>query len=187
MEVEPAAPLSRRRRLTYGLIVACVSVMLFLGLLEGGLRLVGYGHPTQYYRVIEDDGGEWIRENRDFVAPYFSPELVRRPQAMRLSADKAGAYRIFVLGSSAAMGDPEASFSMSRLLETMLREAYRNCASSGQRGHTAVNSHVVRQVARTWPSCSRTLHRLRGQQRVIGPLAGGCLHALLESAPTIRL
>ncbi len=189
MEVEPAAPLSRRRRLTYGLIVACVSVMLFLGLLEGGLRLVGYGHPTQYYRVIEDDGGEWIRENRDFVAPYFSPELVRRPQAMRLSADKAGAYRIFVLGSSAAMGDPEASFSMSRLLETMLREAYPQLRFEVVNAAiTAVNSHVVRQVAADLAELQPDLFIVyEGNNEVIGPFGPAAVFTpFLESAPTIR-
>src|SRR6185295_14104094 len=95
-------------------------------------------------------GGEKIwRENRWCTAPYFSEALVRRPQPVRLPEKKApGAYRIFVLGSSAAMGDPEASFSISRLLEAMLHAAYpQQRFEVVNAAVTAINSHIVRGIA----------------------------------------
>src|SRR5947199_278989 len=86
------------------------------------LSEICYGSSQHFAGPTATDTGETIwRENRWCTAPYFSPALVRRPQAFRLPAKKTpGTYRIFVLGSSAAMGDPEAAFSFGRVLETML-------------------------------------------------------------------
>src|SRR5690606_2449149 len=129
---------------------AIAAVLLVSGLLEVALRLTGFGRDPAFFRHERAaDGSRWIRENRDFALTYFPRALVRRPQAFRLPVEKAAdSYRIFILGSSAAMGDPEASFSIARLLEAMLREAYPQVRFEVVNAAiTAINSHVTRAVA----------------------------------------
>lgn len=161
------------RRLLYGSIVAILSVVLFFGGLEGVLRLVGSGHATRFYHTEKaGDGTTLLRENRWFVAPWFSEELIRRPVPFRLPARKAdNAYRIFVLGSSAAMGDPEASFSISRMLGLMLEEAYPEIHFEVVNAAiTAINSHVVREIADDCARLEPDLYILyEGNNEVIGP------------------
>lgn len=189
---EERRPLSLRRRIAYGLIVACISATLFLGLLEGGLRLIGIGHPTDYYREVRAaDGTPVYRENRWFVAPYFSAELVRRPQPMRLPVHKElGAYRVFVLGSSAAMGDPEASYSLSRTLQEMLETAYPDVQFEVVNAAiTAINSHVVRQAAADLADLEPDLYIVyEGNNEVIGPFGPAAVFTPFMASPTaIRL
>lgn len=183
-----APRLSLPKRLLYGTIVALVVVALLFGLLEGSLRLLGYGHSPRYFRTERAaDGSRWIRENRDFTLTYFPPVLVRRPQAMRLPASKPeGTYRIFVLGSSAAMGDPEASFSLARLLEAMLREAYpqRRCEVVNA-AVTAINSHVVRAIAEDCAELQPDLFIVyEGNNEVIGPFGPAAVLAPFLRSPT---
>src|ERR1041384_1138664 len=99
-----------------GLVVAAVVFIALFGATEGILRLVGYGHSPRFFYATRDAAGRrWWRENRWVTVPYFSSELIRRPQSIRLPQPKPEkTYRIFVLGSSAAMGDPEPAFSLAR-------------------------------------------------------------------------
>jgi tetratricopeptide (TPR) repeat protein len=174
----PGAPtLPLHKRLLFGSIVALLSVGLFFGILEGGLRLVGYGHDTRFFHVERDgDGKRWIRENPDFTLAYFSPELVRRPHPFRVPAKKPpGTYRIIVLGESAARGDPAASFSISRTLEVMLRGAYPDRPFEViNAGITAINSHVMRAVAADCEQLEPDLYIVyAGHNEVIGPFGPG--------------
>jgi hypothetical protein len=46
--------------------------------------------------------------NLFFPAPFFPPGMIKTPQAYAIPAEKPqGTFRIFVLGESAAMGDPD--------------------------------------------------------------------------------
>lgn len=165
--------LPRWKKAVLGLALAGAFLIGALGLLELALRVSGYGHAPGFWRVQTDAHGQrWIRENPWVTAPFFAPELVRRPQPFRLPEKKpAAAYRIFVLGSSAAMGDPEPSFSAARLLGAMLRAAYPAIHFEVvNAGVTAINSHVVRGIAR---DCARLQPDLfvvyEGNNEVIGP------------------
>ncbi len=177
-----AAPaLSLRRKLFYAAILAAIAVALLLGVTEAALRLAGYGYSPHFARRAQLPGGETIwRENRWCTAPYFSPALVRRPVAFRLPEKKApGTYRVFVLGSSAAMGDPESSFSFARVLETMLRAAYpRQRFEIVNAAITATNSHVARGIA---ADCARLEPDLfivyEGHNEVIGPFGPSAVFA----------
>ena len=168
-----SAPLSLSRKLLYAALLSGTALALLLGGLELGLRLAGSGHTPGFFRRATTADGETVwRENRWAMAPYFPPALIRRPQPLRLPGKKApGTYRIFILGSSAAMGDPEPSFSLARVLEVMLRAAY-----PGQRfevvnaGVTAINSHVVRGIARDCAPLEPDLFIVyEGNNEVIGP------------------
>ncbi len=187
----PAPALPLHRKLLYAAVLSIAALALLLGGLELGLRLVGYGHPPHFFRQAKAPGDETIwRENRWALAPFFPGALIRRPQPIRLPEKKApGTYRIFILGSSAAMGDPEPSFSLARVLEVMLRAAY-----PAQRFEvvnaavTAINSHVVRGIA---ADCARLEPDLfivyEGNNEVIGPFGPtGVLAPFLRSERAIR-
>ena len=187
-----AAPtLSLPRKIFFAAILAGISLVFLFGGLEAALRLAGFGHSAHFFRRAAQPDGETVwRENRWCTAPYFSAALVRRPQAVRLPEKKApGTYRVFVLGSSAAMGDPEASFSLSRMLETMLRTAFpAQPFEVVNAAVTAINSHVVRGIAE---DCARLEPDLfivyEGHNEVIGPFGpAGVFAPFLRSEQVIR-
>jgi tetratricopeptide (TPR) repeat protein len=183
--------LSLPRKLLYAAILSIGAVALLLGGLELGLRLAGYGHSPHFFRKVKTATGETVwRENRDALAPFFPGALVRRPVPVRLPEKKApGTIRIFVLGSSAAMGDPEPAFSLARVLEVMLRAAYpEQRFEVVNAAVTAINSHLVRGIA---ADCARLEPDLfivyEGNNEVIGPFGpAGVLAPFLRSTPAIR-
>ncbi len=187
----PLRPLSRRRQIAYAATLTVVVLTLFVGALELTLRLAGFGTPTDFARREKlPDGSVIWRDNRDFTASFFPRHLLRRPQPFRLPAKKApGTIRIFVLGSSAAMGDPEASFSIARLIEAQLRAAYpKNNFEVINAAITAVNSHVVRSIAE---DCARLEPDLfivyEGHNEVIGPFGPtGVFTGFLRSERAVR-
>ena len=165
------------KKLFLGIGFALLLLAALLGGAELILRLVGYGHSPSFWRLEKDAQGQtWIRDNPWVTSPFFSRELIRRPVAFRLPLKKGpGTYRVFVLGSSAAMGDPEASFSISRALDVMLSEAYPKMHFEVvNAGITAINSHVVRGIAadcaQLQPDC---FFVYEGNNEVIGPYGPG--------------
>jgi Flp pilus assembly protein TadD len=183
--------LSFSRKLLYAAILSVGTLALLLGGLELGLRLAGYGHSPHFFRKAKTATGETVwRENRNALAPFFPGALVRRPVPVRLSEKKApGTIRIFILGSSAAMGDPEPAFSLARVLEVMLRAAYpERRFEVVNAAVTAINSHLVRSIAE---DCARLEPDLfivyEGNNEVIGPFGpAGVLAPFLRSTPAIR-
>lgn len=176
-----APPLSLRRKLLYATLISGILVVVFFAGLELALRLAGYGYSPHFARRGTSVDGEKIwRENRWCTAPFFSPALVRRPLPFRLPEKKApGTYRIFVLGSSAAMGDPEPSFSFARALETMLRAAYpQQRFEIVNAAITATNSHVLRGIAEDCAQLEPDLFILyEGHNEVIGPFGPAAVFA----------
>ena len=188
----PLRPLAWPFKLALGCAFALVVAGLLLGGLELGLRLFGYGHSTRFFRHERaTDGTNWLRENRWVTAPFFAPELIRRPQVFRLPAHKAtGTYRVFVLGSSAAMGDPEASFSIARTLDVLLRSAHPKINFEiVNAGITAINSTVVRGIAADCAELEPDLFIVyEGNNEVIGPFGPGTVFApFLGSPAAVRL
>ena len=183
--------LTLRRKLLLGLTVAVLAVVAVFGGLELVLCIAGFGHSTQFFRLEKAaDGKTWWRENRWVTAPYFPPELIRRPQSIRLQSPKpVNTYRIFVLGSSAAMGDPEPAFSLARQLELLLCNAYPQINFEVvNAGITAINSHVVRSLAADCAKLEPDLFIVyEGNNEVIGPFGPGTVFSpFLGSAGAIR-
>ena len=148
---------------------------LFLGLLEGGLRAFGYGYPSHYF--VKAGAGEELSGNGKFGWRFFSPAIARSPAVpISFAADKpAGTYRIFVLGESAAIGDPAPEFGFSRILEVMLREQHPELRFEVvNTAMAAINSHVILPIAR---DCARLHGDLfivyMGNNEVIGPYGPG--------------
>ena len=134
------------------LVVAALSPLLFLGLVELGLRVCGYGHPSAFL-VKSADGSGYVTNAR-FARQFFAAALAGRPWPALLAAPKPpGTVRIFILGESAAMGTPDPSFGFARILETMLRQQFParrfEVVNAAMRG---INSHVVLPIAR---DCAR--------------------------------
>jgi tetratricopeptide (TPR) repeat protein len=184
-------PLSFRRKFAYGLCFALLVLAAAFGTCEVLLRAIGYGHSPRLFRLTHDSEGRgWWRENRWVTAPYFSPELVRFPQVIRIPAAKGPqTYRVFVLGSSAAMGDPEPAFSLSRTLGLLLRDAYPSVNFEVvNAGITAINSNVVRTLARDCAGLQPDLFIVyEGNNEVIGPYGPGTVFSpFLGSALAVR-
>ncbi|MFZ5494648.1 MAG: hypothetical protein ACOZE5_04845 [Verrucomicrobiota bacterium] len=179
-----------RRRLLLVLFTLALAALLLAGL-ESGLRLAGFGHSPHFFRKAQTAGGETVwRENRDFTAPFFGEALVRRPQPVRLPLQKApGTARLFLLGSSAAMGDPEPAFSLARVLGVQLRHAYPSVRFEiVNAAVTAINSHLVRGIAE---DCARLEPDLfivyEGHNEVIGPFGpAGVFAPFLRREAAVR-
>ncbi len=183
----PRPSLAWPLKLLLGCAVALAVCALLLGGLELGLRVFGYGHSPRFHRTVKAaDGTTWLRENRWVTAPFFAPEIIRRPQPFRLPATKAPhTYRVFVLGSSAAMGDPEASFSLARVLDVLLRAAHPEINFEiVNAGITAINSTVVRGVAADCAELSPDLFIVyEGNNEVIGPFGPGTVFTPFLGSP----
>ncbi len=151
--------------------LVCVP-LLALGGLEAGLRLVGYGYRTSFFDTYYIGSQKFLVDNESFSLRFFPPQLTRWPTSFLMPASKpANTYRIFILGESAAQGDPEPDYGAWRYLEVLLRERYPdehfevvNVAI------TAINSNVIFPIAR---ECARQDGDLwiiyMGNNEMVGP------------------
>ena len=139
---------------------------LLLGIVEATLRFIDSGHPTDFTIESVVDGASVRRENDDFARQFFPAEIAREPLVFSFPLEKPErTYRIFVLGASAAQGDPEPTFGFSRILERMLEHGYPSVDFEViNTAVTAVNSHAVRLIAREVAGFQRRLvHLLSGE------------------------
>ena len=147
-----------------------------VGGLELGLRLFGYGYRTSFFLQTTINGRDYFVPNDKFGCRFFPPALARTPAPQRMVVKKPpDAFRIFVFGESAVMGDPDPSYGAWRYLQTLLRERYPGtdfeviCAAM-----TAINSHAILPLAR---ECARRDGDLwivyMGNNEMVGPLGAG--------------
>jgi tetratricopeptide (TPR) repeat protein len=105
-----------------------------------------------------------------------------------MPADKpTNSYRIFLLGESAALGDPDPAYGFGRYLEVLLRKRYPDtrfdviCVAM-----TAINSHAILPIAR---ECARHQGDLwiiyMGNNEMMGPYGAGAVFGL--RAPRLGL
>ncbi len=164
--------------------------VLLLGGFEGSLRLLNVGFPTDATVPCTLKGHPASCYNLFFPAPFFPPGMIKTPQAYAIPADKpAGTYRIFVLGESAAMGDPDPAYAFSRYLEVMLRKRYPSMNFEViNTGSVAVNSHVLLPLARGLANQRPDLFIIySGNNEVVGPYGPGtALTSSGMSLPVIR-
>jgi tetratricopeptide (TPR) repeat protein len=161
---------------------------LALLLLELLLRGVGCGVPLSLTLRQEAAGEARVQSNPRFTWLFFDPAVARLMPPFSLTVRKpAGTLRVFVLGSSAAQGDPEPSFGLARVLETLLRDQYPGVELEVvNAAATAVNSHTVYAVAREALALEPDLFVIyEGNNEVVGPYGAGTV--LTSAAPDIRL
>lgn len=175
---QPGVPLGRK--ILYFLVLLFVIPGVFLLLFEGGLRLFGYGYPTDFFLTREINGQEYYVNNPDFSLRFFPPGLARPAQHMAIPVKKpANTFRIVVLGGSAAMGDPDFSYGLSRMLQTRLQPIYPNKDIEViNAAVTAINSNVVLPIAKDCVKLHPDLFIVYlGNNEVIGPYGPGTVFA----------
>jgi tetratricopeptide (TPR) repeat protein len=161
-----------KRRLWVFRGLALLLPFVLLGLLEISLRICGYGYAPGFFKRVKIGGEEFFVQNEDFSRRFFPQEVMRNPGPVRFRVHKApSTFRIFVLGESAAMGDPAQSFAPDRYLEVLLREKY-----SGSKfevinvAFTAINSHVILPIARECAAHDGDLWIVyMGNNEMVGP------------------
>ncbi len=119
-----APPDGKRNLLFYG--VALLIPLIFFVLLEGGLRLFGYGATYPLFEVIED-APRYMQQSNEVAHRYFA-NTARVPTGLAdpFRAEKLPkTYRIFVQGGSSAAGYPYYyGGSFSRMLEQRLQQTF---------------------------------------------------------------
>jgi tetratricopeptide (TPR) repeat protein len=157
-------------------MAAVAAPFLLLGLLELGLRLAGWGYPTSFFLRAWQDGKAVLIENPKFGWRFFPPAVARSPLPLCIAAEKpAGALRIFLLGESAAMGDPEPAYGFGRQLERLLQARHPDRRIEVVNvAMTAINSHVIREIARDCAGRAGDCWIIyAGNNEVVGPFGAG--------------
>jgi tetratricopeptide (TPR) repeat protein len=155
---------------------AVISPIVLVAILELGLRLASVGFPTELTVPCTIRGQKAACYNLFFPAPFFPPGMIKTPQAYAIPAEKPqGTYRIFVLGESAAMGDPDPAYGFSRYLEVMLRQRYPSMKFEVvNTGSVAINSHVLLPIAKGLAKQKPDLFIIySGNNEVVGPYGPG--------------
>jgi tetratricopeptide (TPR) repeat protein len=171
----PAGP---RRKWLFRIVALFVIPLLLICGLEMIVRWSGYGYPTGFFQKIRVGDKEFLVYNEDFSRRFFPPQLERSPSPVMIEAKKpANTYRIFILGESAARGDPQMPFAASRYLEKLLAERFPETHFEVVNlGITAINSHVILPIAR---ECARAEGDLwiiyMGNNEMVGPFGAATI------------
>jgi tetratricopeptide (TPR) repeat protein len=116
--------------------------------------------------------------------------MVQTPRLYSIPATKPpGTVRIFILGESAAMGDPDSAYGFSRYLEVMLRARYPSTRFEiVNTGSVAINSHVELPIAKGLADQQPDIFiSYSGNNEVVGPYgAGTMLTSSAMSMPVVR-
>jgi len=178
-----------RRGVLLALTTLIVPILL-LGLLEGVLRVADVGYNPDLLIPCTVRGAPASCYNLFFAAPYFPAGMVQTPRLYSIPATKPPkTFRIFVLGESAAMGDPDPAYGFSRYLEVMLRDRYPGMKFEVvNTGSVAINSHVVLPIAKGLASQKPDLFIIySGNNEVVGPYGPGTVLTSTEmSLPVVR-
>lgn len=164
------------RTITMRLLLAIGSPALIVCLLEVACRVSGFGYPTSFLIPFEIAGKQvWI-DNQLFGYRFFSPSVSRAPSPVILPIDKSpDEFRVVILGESAAMGEPEPAYGPARMLQLFLTRRFpdRNVTVVNA-AMTAINSHVIREIARELPKMKPDAVVLYiGNNEVVGPFGPG--------------
>ena len=160
--------------------------LLLLGGLEIILRLSGYGYPTGFFEKVCIGQKDFLVNNENFSMRFFPPQLARWPGPVMMEAKKpANTYRIFILGESAARGEPEPPYAASRYLETLLSECFPNTHFEViNLGITAINSHVILPIARDCAMADGDLWIIyMGNNEMVGPFGAATVFG--QKAPPL--
>jgi tetratricopeptide (TPR) repeat protein len=185
---KPTPPIPPRRLWLFRFCAATLIPLAMIGGLELGLRLFGYGYPTNFFLQYKINGQDYYVPNDEFGYRFFPPVLARTPAPQRMAVKKSpDTCRIFVFGESAALGDPDSSFGAWRYLQVLLRERFPGtkfeviCVAM-----TAIDSDVILPIAR---ECARRDGDLwiiyMGNNEMVGPFGGGTVFG--SRAPGVDL
>jgi tetratricopeptide (TPR) repeat protein len=185
----PAAPrLSGSKVWRLRLLALVAAPLAMLALIELGLRLAGFGHPTAFLLSSTNHGRATFVQNNQFGWRFFGKRLSRVPHPISILQEKpSGTIRIFVFGESAAFGDPQPAFGLPRVLQTTLSLRHPEMKFEVvNAAMTAINSHVIVPLAR---DCARAGGDIwvvyMGNNEVVGPFGAGTVFG--SQAPPLPL
>lgn len=188
--IPPTQPTGRRLWLFRILSVTVVPFFLLL-LAELSLRVIGYGFNADAIVKCRVDGEDAYCDNVKFTWRFFPRNIARQFEPFVFPVEKpAGTYRIFVLGASAARGEPDPAFSFTRILRLMLQDQYPQMnVELINTAIVAINSHVVLEIAK---DCARYDPDLfivyLGNNEVTGPYGAGTVYTKPSvNLPLVRL
>jgi tetratricopeptide (TPR) repeat protein len=179
-----------KRRLPKWLLKAIVVPVLALLCLEAGLRIADYGYPTSFTIPCTVNGEAADCNNDHYTWQFFPKGAFRLAPAFAIPTEKkASTVRIFVVGESAALGDPEPAYGFARYLEVMLRERFPDKRFEIINiSTTAVNSHVLLPAVRDLAARSGDLFLFyMGNNEVVGPFGPENPSATRANIALIRL
>ena len=150
--------------------------LLLMVVSEVGLRLAGVGYPTAFFVPATIQGRDVKIENDRFTWRFMGRQMARQPFPVALPTPKPpGTIRIFVLGESAAYGDPQPEFGLARMLEALLEGRYPGKTFEVVNvAMTAINSQVLVPLARDCAKESGDAWVIyMGNNEVVGPFGAG--------------
>lgn len=170
------------------LLLVVLAPVLFLGGLEGALRLGGYGRDTAYFIPEADQPAGTYRSNPRYTELFFPASFGLKPVNFRLTEKKPpNTKRIFLIGESAAMGVPEPGFGLAPQLEAQLRaQPIPAKVEVYNLGITAINSHAILPIVRQAVDFAPDLLVIyMGNNEVVGPYGPGS--AITDEMPPLAL
>jgi tetratricopeptide (TPR) repeat protein len=179
-DAPPIKTISRRRLWVFRIGAALSPIFLFL-VLEGALRLFGFGHPTSFFLPATINGHRVWKQNDHFADRFLGREMAREPFPLAISVTHpANTIRVFVFGESAAFGDPQSEFGLPRMLQAVLEKRFAGTQFEViNAAMTAINSHAILPIARDCPSQPGDIWVLyMGNNEVVGPYGAGTVFGL---------
>ena len=161
-----------RRLWLMRLVAATLVPALFLGTLELGLRLAGFGYSPRFFEEKRVDGEAFLFTNHRFSWRFFPPALSRSAIPQRITVKKPETtYRIILFGESAAIGDPEPAYGFGRQLEVLLEQRYPGTDFEiVNTALTAINSNAILPIARECAGIEADLWLVyMGNNEMVGP------------------
>ncbi|HTV40344.1 MAG TPA: tetratricopeptide repeat protein [Candidatus Sulfotelmatobacter sp.] len=168
--------LSRRKLWFFRLLLAIGVPVIFLGTMELILRLAGFGYPTGFLLSSQQNGEPVFVQNNWFGWRFFGAAMARIPEPFCIPKDKGpNTVRIIVFGESAAQGDPQPHFGLSRMLQAMLELRYPGTHFEVvNAAMVAINSNVILPIARDCAAAGADVWVIyMGNNEVVGPFGAG--------------
>lgn len=169
-------PISLQKRWIFRLLLAVGIPLLILGATELALRWVGFGYPAGFLLSSQRDGQPIFVQNDWFGWRFFGPAMARIPEPFCVPKAKGpNTIRIIVFGESAAQGDPQPNFGLSRMLQAMLELRYPGTHFEIiNAAMVAINSNVILPIARDCAAAEADIWVIyMGNNEVVGPFGAG--------------
>jgi tetratricopeptide (TPR) repeat protein len=169
-------PLSSGKLWFFRFLLVIGVPVIFVGTTESVLHLVGYGYPTGFLISTESNGQKVLVQNNLFGWRFFGPAMARIPEPICVPKVKGpNTIRIIVFGESAAQGDPQPRFGLSRMLQAMLELRYPGTHFEViNAAMVAINSNVILPIARDCAKANADIWVIyMGNNEVVGPYGAG--------------
>ena len=157
-------------------LFALLLPLTFIFFIEGGLRLCNYGYNTHLFDEIMINDETHLIPNRNYTDRFFPAAMARKALPQPFLKEKPdGSLRIFILGESAAYGDPDSSFGMGRYLEAILETRYpEQDVEVINLAITAINSNVILPLSKELAHYEADAWVLyMGNNEMVGPYGAG--------------